>query len=153
MVCALPLSSVGNGFAQALDYVALDESGVQLYVILHSMATLFACTIAVLLLRTHVTHGQWVAVIRCKQRASEAIRSNQRPSSEAIRGPWVAVVAVVPGLIVMGVPTPVGAQGNFGLRACVRRARRPLPGRRDALNSHRGAGGPPRPRARSRGRS
>jgi hypothetical protein len=38
MVCALLHSSVGNGFAQALDYVALDESGVQLYVILHSMA-------------------------------------------------------------------------------------------------------------------
>ena len=80
MVCALPLSSVGNGFAQALDYVALDESGVQLCVILHSTATLFACTIAVLLLRTHVkpTANVW--------RSSEAIRGNQRPSSEAIRG-------------------------------------------------------------------
>jgi threonine/homoserine efflux transporter RhtA len=82
MVCALPHSSVGNGVAQALDYVALDESGVQLYVILHSMAKLFACIIAVLLLRMRVTHGQWVAVIRCNQRQSEAIiRSHQRPMS------------------------------------------------------------------------
>jgi hypothetical protein len=81
MVCALPHSSVGNGFAQALDYVALDESGVQLCVILHSMATLFVCIIAVLLLRTRVTHGQWVAV---EKKQSEAIRGisghHQKPS-------------------------------------------------------------------------
>ena len=57
MACALLLSSVGNGFA--LDYVALNvalnESGVQLYIILHSTATLFASIIAVLLLRRRVT--------------------------------------------------------------------------------------------------
>ena len=75
MVCALPHSSVGNGVAQALDYVA----GVQLYVILHSMAKLFACIIAVLLLRMRVTHGQWVAV----QMQSEAIRGHHQKPSEA----------------------------------------------------------------------
>ena len=145
MACALLLSSVGNGFAQALEYVALNvalnESGVQLYIILHSTATLFACIIAVLLAQAR----------------------HPRPMGGGRGGRPI-------GLVVMGAPTPVDAQGNFGL-ALVCGALDALclaaislaemhPPRRDAspsprcsLRLHRAADGPPRTRARSRGRS
>lgn len=143
MACALLLSSVGNGFA--LDYVALNvalnESGVQLYIILHSTDTLFACIIAVLLAQAR----------------------HPRPMGGGRGGRPI-------GLVVMGAPTPVDAQGNFGL-ALVCGALDALclaaislaemhPPRRDAspsprcsLRLHRGADGPPRTRARLRGRS
>ena len=87
MACALLLSSVGNGFA--LDYVALNvalnESGVQLYIILHSTATLFACIIAVLLAQARHPRPMGGG----HQKPSEA---NGWRSSEAIRGQWVAVI-------------------------------------------------------------
>lgn len=145
MACALLLSSVGNGFAQALEYVALNvalnESGVQLYIILHSTATLFACIIAVLLAQAR----------------------HPRPMGGGRGGRPI-------GLVVMGAPTPVDAQGNFGL-ALVCGALDALclaaislaemhPPRRDAspsprcsLRLHRAADGPPRTHARLRGRS
>jgi len=86
MVGALLLSSVCNGLAQALDYISLNQSGIQLYTILHSMVTLFAVAIAFVLLRVRISAGQWVAVL-----------------------------AVVTGLVLTGVPTPADAQGNFVL--------------------------------------
>ena len=84
MAGALLLSSIVNGFAQALDYIALNQSGVQLYTILHGMTTIFACAIAVGVLQTHISAAQ-----------------------------WVAVVVIVVGLVLTGVPTPVDSQGNF----------------------------------------
>ena len=129
MACALLLSSVGNGFA--LDYVALNvalnESGVQLYIILHSTDTLFACIIAVLLAQAR----------------------HPRPMGGGRGGRPI-------GLVVMGAPTPVDAQGNFGLAlvcgalgALCLAVSIPLA----EIHLPRRADGPPRTRARSRGRS
>ena len=84
MVLYLMLSSLGNGAAQALDYVALKEAGVVLYTIFHSSVTLFACLLAVFVLRTRIT---------CMQ--------------------WAGVVAVVLGLVLTAVPAPVNAQHSF----------------------------------------
>jgi len=86
MVASMVLSSMANGMAQALDYVALQEAGVMLFTIFHSSVTFFACLIAVLILRTRVTLVQWCACL-----------------------------AVVCGLVLSGVPSPVEAQGSFAI--------------------------------------
>ena len=84
MVVAMLLSSLGNGAAQALDYVALSQAGIMLYTILHSSVTLFACLIAYFALRTRINGVQ-----------------------------WASVGAVVVGLVLTGIPSPVPAQGGF----------------------------------------
>lgn len=83
-VAYLLLSSMGNGAAQALDYIALKEAGVVLYTIFHSSVTLFACMIAVFALRRRITSMQ-----------------------------WAGVAMVVIGLILTAVPDPVDAQHSF----------------------------------------
>ena len=86
MVASMVLSSMANGMAQALDYIALQQAGVMLFTIFHSSVTFFACLIAVLILRTRVTLVQWCACL-----------------------------AVVCGLVLSGVPSPVEAQGSFAI--------------------------------------
>lgn len=86
MVGFMVLSSLGNGLAQALDYIAVTHAGVMLYVILHSSTTFFACIISVLALRTRITPVQ-----------------------------WVGVGAVVAGLVLTGVPTPIDATRSWGV--------------------------------------
>ena len=94
MACALLLSSVGNGFV--LDYVALNvalnESGVQLYIILHSTDTLFACIIAVLLAQAR----------------------HPRPMGGGRGGRPI-------GLVVMGAPTPT-RRATLASRSCAARS-------------------------------
>jgi uncharacterized membrane protein len=85
MVLFVVLSSLGNGAAQALDYVAIVQAGVQLYTILHSSVTFFVALFAVVFLHQHLSAVQ-----------------------------WLAVSAVVAGLVLAGIPTPVPAQGSFG---------------------------------------
>ena len=84
MVLYMVLSSLGNGAAQALDYVALTQAGITLYTILHSSVTLFACLIAFAVLRTP---------INCVQ--------------------WASVLAVVCGLVLTAFPQPIAAHGDF----------------------------------------
>jgi drug/metabolite transporter (DMT)-like permease len=84
MVLFMVLSSLGNGLAQALDYLALSAAGVMLYTILHSSVTFFACLISVIVLRTRVTPVQ-----------------------------WFACATVVCGLLLTAIPTPIEAQGSF----------------------------------------
>ena len=84
MVGFMVLSSLGDGAAQALDYVALTQAGITLFTILHSSVTLFACLIAFCVLRTPINLVQWVSVI-----------------------------AVVGGLVLTAIPSPIDAHGNF----------------------------------------
>ena len=84
MVVAMLLSSLGNGAAQALDYVALTQAGIMLYTILHSSVTFFACLVAYFVLRTRINTVQ-----------------------------WASVSAVVVGLVLTGIPNPVAAEKGF----------------------------------------
>jgi drug/metabolite transporter (DMT)-like permease len=86
MVAFMVLSSLGNGAAQALDYISLTQAGVMLYTILHSSTTLFACIIACVALRTRLTRVQWAGVL-----------------------------AVATGLVLTGIPSPIEAQGSFAV--------------------------------------
>jgi drug/metabolite transporter (DMT)-like permease len=86
MVGMMLLSSMGNGVAQALDYVALTHAGITLYTILHSSVIFFACGIAAFVLRTPVNGVQWASVL-----------------------------AVVVGLVLTGVPAPIAGHGSFGV--------------------------------------
>ena len=84
MITFMVLSSLCNGAAQACDFVALTQAGVQLYTILHSSVTFFAAVFAVAVLRARLTAVQWIACL-----------------------------SVVLGLVLTGIPTPVPTQGSF----------------------------------------
>ena len=86
MLLFMVLSSLGNGAAQAFDYVALTQAGITLFTILHSSVTLFACLIAVLVLRTRVNAVQ-----------------------------WLSVVAVAVGLVLTAIPSPITAHASFAI--------------------------------------
>lgn len=81
---ALFLSALFDGAAQALDYVGQVNGGYVLFTIFHSSVTIFSCAIAVVMLGTRVSPGQ-----------------------------WTGIVFIVAGILVTALPQPVVVTGNF----------------------------------------
>ena len=84
MALCMLLSSLGNGAAQAADFVAITQAGVQLYTILHSSVTFFAALFAVLCLRRRLTAVQFAVLGVVLESYSPVYSSRARPGSFAM---------------------------------------------------------------------
>ncbi len=84
MIAALLGTSICDGAAQALNFVAQIEGGIMLFTIFQSSVTLFACIIA-------------AAVLGARLRPMQ----------------WLGVVSIVMGLMLTSIPTPLVARHSF----------------------------------------